>query len=163
MNPAIPAWRPMREADLGFVDRLGNSIYPEHVESFAAFAAKFRASPESCMVAEKGGRGAGYCLALPADAGKPPRLDQVRYVPIAPSFIHLHDIALSEAARGHGLVPLAIDRLADVARAKSFAGLSLIAVMGTETMWPRYGFKPAPCDRAVIASFGGGVYMTRPF
>lgn len=163
MKPAVPVWRAMREADLGFVDRLGNTIYPDHVESFAAFAAKFRACPEACLVAEKGGRGVGYCLALPADEGNPPRLDQVRYAPTKPRFVHIHDIALSEAARGQGLVPLAVAHLAKFARAKSFAGLSLIAVKGTETMWPRYGFNPAPCDRAVIVSFGGGVYMTRPF
>jgi GNAT superfamily N-acetyltransferase len=161
MKPANPRWRAMEEADLGFVDRLGNSIYPNHLESFAAFAAKFRASPDSCLVAEMGGKGVGYCLALPAEEGAPPRLNQVRYAPARAKFMHIHDIALAESARGHGLVPQALEHAAKVARAAGLDGLSLIAVLGTETMWPRYGFAPAACDRAIVASFGGGVYMTR--
>lgn len=161
MKPAIPRWRAMTEADLGFVNRLGNSIYPDHVESFAAFAGKFRACPAACSVAELGGRGVGYCLALPADLGAPPRLNQVRYAPARPSRLHVHDIALERVARGFGLVPEALARAAGVARDMDLEGLSLIAVMGTEKMWPRYGFAPAECDRAILASFGGGIYMTR--
>lgn len=153
----------MEEADLGFVDRLGNSIYPDHLESFAAFAAKFRACPQACRVAELGGRLVGYCLALPADDGAPPRLNQVRYAPAAPVFLHIHDVALAESARGHGLVPQALDHAAGVARGLGLAGLSLIAVRGTERMWPRYGFAPAECERAILASFGGGIYMNRVF
>jgi GNAT superfamily N-acetyltransferase len=163
MKPAIPRWRAMEEADLGFVDRLGNSIYPNHLESFAAFAAKFRACAAACQVAELGGRGAGYCLALPADDGAPPRLNQVRYTPERARFLHIHDIALAESARGHGLVPQALDHAAGVARELGLDGLSLIAVKGTERMWPRYGFAPADCDRAILGSFGGGIYMTRIF
>lgn len=151
----------MAEGDLGFVDRLGNSIYPGHLESFAAFAAKFRASPESCLVAEMGGKGVGYCLALPAQAGAPPRLNQVRYAPGRIDVMHVHDIALAESARGHGLVPQALDRAAKIAGDRGLAALSLIAVLGTERMWPRYGFAPAECDRAILASFGGGIYMRR--
>jgi GNAT superfamily N-acetyltransferase len=161
MKPAIPRWRVMAEADLGFVDRLGNSIYPDHVESFAAFAAKFRAGPDSCLVAEMGGKGVGYCLALPAETGAPPRLNQVRYAPARADAMHIHDIALAESARGHGLVPQALDHAAKVARGAGLETLSLIAVLGTERMWPRYGFAPAECERAILASFGGGVYMTR--
>lgn len=153
----------MEEADLGFVDRLGNSIYPDHLESFAAFAAKFRACVAACLVAELGGKGVGYCLALPADLGAPPRLNQVRYSPTRPRHMHIHDIALAEAARGHGLVPRALDHAAEVAGKLGLEGLSLIAVRGTERMWPRYGFAPAECDRAILASFGGGIYMTRVF
>lgn len=163
MKPAIPRWRAMAEADLGFVDRLGNSIYPDHLESFAAFAAKFRASPESCLVAEMGGKGVGYCLALPAEVGAPPRLNQVRYAPERATVMHVHDIALAESARGHGLVPQALDHAAKAARDRGLDGLSLIAVLGTERMWPRYGFAPADCDRAIVASFGGGIYMTKRF
>jgi N-acetylglutamate synthase-like GNAT family acetyltransferase len=75
--------------------------------------------------------------------------------------MHIHDIALAESARGHGLVPQALDHAAKVARGAGLETLSLIAVLGTERMWPRYGFAPAECERAILASFGGGVYMTR--
>ena len=154
-----PGWRAMGTDDLAFVQRLADALYPDHPESRAAFAAKLAAAPDACRIAERDGRPVGYCIALRATRGCPPRLDQAAYVAVGPHTLHLHDVALDSVARGAGLVA---DLLAYLAAIADDLPLSLVAVNGTHGLWQRHGFIDASVDETVRATYGEeAVYMIR--
>jgi ribosomal protein S18 acetylase RimI-like enzyme len=154
-----PGWRAMVPGDLAFVQRLAEALYPDHPESHAAFEAKLTAAPDACRIAERDGQPAGYCIALRATRGCPPRLDQAAYAAVGPHTLHLHDVALDPVARGAGLVGGLLTHLAAVA---GDLPLSLIAVNGTHGLWRRHGFVDAPVDESVRATYGKeAVYMIR--
>jgi ribosomal protein S18 acetylase RimI-like enzyme len=147
----------MAAADLDFVMALAARLYPDHPESRASFAGKLDAAPDACLVAVREGVAVGYCVALWATCGRPPKLDESAYAPRAPCGLHLHDIALAPEARGRGLVGAALSHLSRVADG---APLSLVAVNGTHALWRRHGFAEAAVDEDVRASYGpGAVYM----
>ncbi len=147
----------MAPGDLDYVLELAARLYPNHPESRSSFEDKLRAAPDACLVAELDGRPVGYCVALWATCGKPPKLDERAYVAKAPLGLHLHDIALNPAARGQGLVSAALLRLARLAGSSK---LSLVAVEGTHALWRRHGFVEEQIDEAVRATYGDqAVYM----
>jgi GNAT superfamily N-acetyltransferase len=153
-------WQNMVASDLGFVDRLGAVLYPNHPESFAAYAAKFRITQDACLTArDTAGNPVGYCIAVWAELGHPPHLDDANFAPRQVDCLHLHDLALAPAARGQGLVAAAIAHLTNVARGLP---LTLIAVNGTHALWPRYGFADAVCAYDLAADYGPDArYMRR--
>ncbi len=147
----------MASADLDFVMLLAARLYPDHPESRASFAGKLNAAPDACLIAEREGGAVGYCVALWATCGRPPKLDEASYEVHAPRGLHLHDIALAPTARGRGLVGAALSHLARVAGG---APLSLIAVNGTAGLWRHHGFVEAAVDEDVRATYGAdAVYM----
>ena len=147
----------MVPADLDFVMALATRLYPDHPESRASFAGKLDAAPDACLIAECDGMPAGYCVAIWATCGRPPKLDETSYAAHAPRGLHLHDIALASAARGRGLVGAALSHLSRVADG---ASLSLVAVNGTHALWRHHGFADAAVDEDVRATYGSeAVYM----
>lgn len=153
----VPHWRAMAPGDLDYVLDLAGRLYPNHPESRSSFETKLRAAPDACFVAELDGRPVGYCVALRATCGRPPKLDEVSYVAQAPLGLHLHDIALEPSVRGRGLVADALVRLARLAGVST---LSLVAVEGAQALWRRHGFAEAAIDEAVRATYGQhAVYM----
>jgi ribosomal protein S18 acetylase RimI-like enzyme len=155
----MACWRAMAPADLDFVMLLAAQLYPDHPESRASFAGKLDGAPDACLIAERDGVPVGYCVALWATCGRPPKLDEASYAAQTPRGLHLHDIALAPAARGRGLVGAALSHLSRVAEG---APLSLVAVNGTHLLWRRHGFAEAAVDEDVRASYGAeAVYMSR--
>lgn len=149
----------MTESDLDFVEALAAELYPEHPESRAAFASKLAAARQACHIARTNDGPVGYCFALWARRGVPPRLDEAAYVATRREVLHLHDIAVSLPARGQGLVARALERLSSVANG---APLSLVAVHGTRPLWERHGFAAAQADADVLRTYGSdAVYMVR--
>jgi GNAT superfamily N-acetyltransferase len=153
----VAIWRAMTAADAAFAAELGLAIYPHLPESEASFAAKFAAAPEACRVAYgDDGTRVGYCVALWAELGRPPKLDDAAYVPRARECLHLHDLALAPLARGQGLVAQAVAHLRGVAGALP---LTLVAVNGSAKLWRRFGFVEIP---GAAASYGAdALYMRR--
>ncbi|MCA3261868.1 MAG: GNAT family N-acetyltransferase [Telmatospirillum sp.] len=153
----MAAWRAMTAEDVAFVAELGLAIYPHLPESVGSFAAKFAATPEACRVAcDRDGSRVGYCVALWAELGRPPKLDDVAYAPCARECLHLHDLAVAPAARGQGLVAQAVAHLRGVAGALP---LTLVAVNGSAPLWRRFGFSEVAGS---AASYGAdALYMRR--
>ena len=148
-------WRAMTAEDAAFAAELGLALYPHLPESEASFAAKFAAAPAACLVAYGAdGTRAGYCVALWAELGRPPKLDDAAYAPRARECLHLHDLALAPAARGQGLAGQAVAHLRRVAGALP---LTLVAVNGSAPLWRRFGFAEVPGS---AASYGtDALYM----
>lgn len=149
-------WRAMTAEDAAFAAELGLAIYPHLPESVSSFAAKFAATPEACRVAcEPDGARVGYCVALWAELGRPPKLDDARYAPRARECLHLHDLALAPSARGQGLVGQAVAHLCAVAGALP---LTLVAVDGSARLWRRLGFFDV---EGTAASYGADAHYMR--
>jgi ornithine decarboxylase len=101
----------------------------------------------------------GYFLALWAEFGRPPRLDQIDFAPTVRDVLHLHDIAIEPDFRGKGLVRKALDRLVTAARD---VPLSLVAVHGTGPIWRSLGFVEQSADPDILRSYGAdAAYMVR--
>lgn len=159
-SQVVPRWRAMVPDDLDYVLDLAGRLYPNHPESRSSFRAKLRAAPDACFLAEMDGVPVGYCVALWATRGQPPKLDEADYAAKAPLGLHLHDIALEASARGQGLVAAALVRLVRLAGP---AELSLVAVEGTHGLWRRHGFVEATVDEETRATYGANaVYMVLP-
>ncbi len=153
----MAVWRAMTADDAAFAAELGLALYPLLPESVSSFAAKFAAAPEACRVAyaEDGAR-VGYCVALWAELGRPPQLDDAAYAPRMRTCLHLHDLALAPSARGQGLVAQAVAHLRRVA---GDLPLTLVAVNGSAPLWRRFGFVEVP---GAAASYGAdALYMRR--
>lgn len=147
----------MVPGDLEYVLDLATRLYPNHPESRQSFENKLRAAPDACLLAELDGKPVGYCVALWATCGRPPKLDESAYAAIAPLGLHLHDIALDPAARGQGLVAAALLRLSRLAGPSK---LSLVAVEGTQALWRRHGFVEEQIDETVRSTYGDqAIYM----
>jgi GNAT superfamily N-acetyltransferase len=153
-------WQKMAATDLVFVERLGCALYPNHPESLAAFETKFRATEDACLIArDRADNPVGYCIAVRAELGHPPHLDDTRGPPRSADCLHLHDLALAPPARGQGLVAAAIAHLESAAHGLP---LTLIAVNGTRALWQRYGFADALCAYDLAADYGMDArYMRR--
>lgn len=154
-------WRAMRAADLPAVAALEVLCHaPLPPEGEALFAERLALFPEGCLCVEDEAGLAGYAVAHPWRCGSPPALGaRLGALPAAADCLHLHDLALAPRARGRGLVGAALARLAEIARARGLATLTLVAVHGTGALWRRHGFLPAG---PAPASYGEGLMMRRP-
>ncbi|MFI6845657.1 GNAT family N-acetyltransferase [Kitasatospora sp. NPDC050467] len=149
-------------------------------EGRAALESRGRASPGSCFALEYRGRFGGYLLALPYPLFRCPDLSLAEASdglessgdlaeasgglpgrPTGrPTNMHAHDLVISEELRGRGLAPLMLGRLAETARARGYATISLVAVRGSEVLWAPLGYRPDP-EVALPESYGDrALYMS---
>lgn len=103
----------------------------------------------------------GYVLALPYPYRRFPALSDES--PAASSDnLHLHDMAIAAEHRGTGLGGRLAGHLLSVARARSYARVSLVSVGGSGAFWTRHGFHPRPEVPAPAGYGPGAIYMSRP-
>ncbi|MFE2724011.1 GNAT family N-acetyltransferase [Kitasatospora sp. NPDC059327] len=131
-------------------------------EGRAALQSRARVSPATCFAVEHRGRVGGYLLALPYPRLRCPDLSRAEVPGARSTNIHLHDLVIAEELRGRGLARLVLAQLTETARARRFATVSLVAVLGSEAFWAPLGYR---ADRSVElpASYGAqAVYMSMP-
>lgn len=137
-----PIWLPLEVADLDAVDRIGRAIHPGLPERPEVFAEKRALFPEGALKAVGAGTMLGYGLAHPWRLGAIPALDAfLGTLPADADCLYVHDVALLEAARGHGLAGSFVAAMRAVARARGLAALACASVYGTTVLWSRYGFE----------------------
>ena len=137
------------------------------LESHRSFLAKLEASPVTCFMAQIAEAPAGYLVAVPAEAGRPPPLHGEDYlVPSAAAALYLHDLAVHPEARGAGVAAALIKAYFRAARRQGFRLACLTAVNGASRFWERYGFRAVADSGADdmasdMTSYGAGaVYMS---
>ena len=135
-------WRLMTEADLAGVVGLSAAVHPGYPESPSVFAACLRLHPTGCHVLDMGERRiGGYLLSHPGRLDAPPALDApLAALPAPCDCYYLHDLALGQAARGHGKAGAAVEIAIAEARRGGFDTLALIAVGEAHGFWRRQGF-----------------------
>lgn len=160
------AWRPMRPEDLPAVLEIAARVHPGFPEREEVFAERLRLSPEGCLLLVPGRLALGYAISHPWRAFQPPPLDSLLgALPASPATWYVHDVALLPGTRGSGMGAEAVCRLAETAKKKGLASLSLVAVGGSAPFWQRQGFGAVEREdlAAKLASYGSDArFMVRP-
>ncbi|MFB7475751.1 GNAT family N-acetyltransferase [Kitasatospora sp. NPDC056184] len=157
--------RPVAEPDWAEIVPLEARAYADSglSEGGEALRSRHRAAPDCCFTVEHKGEFGGYLLALPYPLGHSPDLGRAESPATrASTNLHAHDLVVTERLRGHGLAPRLLAFLADTARARGYATVSLVAVRGSEVLWAPLGYRPHP-EVDLPASYGErAVYMSMP-
>jgi len=157
-------WRAMTKEDLAAAKAVADRVHTDHPEDEAVFADRLQIHPEGCRVIEADGAIAAYIMSHPWRAFSPPQLNSVLgCLPEAPDTYYIHDIALLPQLRGTGAAAAVVEDVAEHAGRLGLPTLSLVAVNGSAGFWRSRGFRQIedPALAATLASYGGGVFMTR--
>ncbi|MEU9460469.1 GNAT family N-acetyltransferase [Streptomyces sp. NPDC048312] len=130
-------------------------------EGRAALESRADASPATCFVLDHGNRIVGYLLALPYPMFEYPDLNRTEDIVFHSRNLHLHDLVIAEEFRGRGLGKSLLRHFTGTAGAKGYEGISLVAVLGSDTFWAANGYR---AHREVTPPTGYGadaVYMSR--
>jgi GNAT superfamily N-acetyltransferase len=149
-------WRPMAAADLPAVAAIADIVHPGFFEAPEVLAEKRALFPDGCLLLEGDAGPMGYIFTHPWPRGSLPALDRlIGALPEGADSYYIHDLALLPAARGTGAAGAAVARSADLALAKGFAQMSLVAVNGSIPFWTRHGFavSDAPALAAKLSAY----------
>jgi GNAT superfamily N-acetyltransferase len=142
----------MTPADIPIVDAIGEIVHPDFPEDRAVMENRLALFPDGCLVAESEGTSLGYAVAHPDVIGRPAVLNTVlEALPADADCLFLHDVALSEAARGYGLGKKLVPVLKKIARAHGFTRLGLVSVNNSLGFWQAQGFAIHRGDDALAA------------
>lgn len=141
------AWRPLRRRDLGDIARIARHVHPDFPERPEVFAQKAELFPAGCFVLEKQGTVCGYALAHPWSLDDVPPLDSFLDAPERPDCLHLHDVAILEAARGASAATIVEGLLTEAARQRGLPMMALVSIYGSDRLWRRLGYRPRKSGR----------------
>ena len=142
MTSAHAIWRPMTPADIPTVDAIGEIVHPDFPEDMAVMENSFALFAAGCFVAENDSGLIGYAISHPSTIGRPAPLNTVLpALDTEADCLFLHDIALTEAARGQGLGRSLTEKLKTVARAHNYKTLGLVSVNNSRAFWAAQGFE----------------------
>ena len=135
-------------------------------ESRQSLHAKLRASPSTCLVASISDETVGYLIALPWESSSPPALNTAECrLPSSPDCLHLHDLAVTPAARKLGAGRMLVQAFLARLEASGLGGASLVAVQDSAPYWERFGFRAVPASASLestLSTYGQEVrYMVR--
>ncbi|MFF8771779.1 GNAT family N-acetyltransferase [Kitasatospora sp. NPDC015120] len=154
--------RPLAEPDWAEIVPLEARAYAGSglSEGGGVLRSRHRAAPDWCFAVEHGGEFGGYLLALPYPLGHCPDLARAESPAARTSTnLHAHDLVVTERLRGRGLAPRLLTFLADTARARGYATVSLVAVRGSEVLWAPLGYRPHPGVELPVSYGERAVYM----
>lgn len=157
----------MAPRDVCAVDAIARIVHPDYPEDIDVLKERLALFPAGCFVAGGGGL-LGYAISHPALLGKPAPLNTlIGALPEDPDCLFLHDIALTEKARGLGLGRSLIERLTDIAMRRGLGRIALVSVNNSRAYWQAQGFGIFDADTALAAkltSYGeDAAYMVFEF
>jgi GNAT superfamily N-acetyltransferase len=142
----------MTPADIPAADAIGEIVHPDFPEDVAVMENRLALFPDGCFVAERNHMALGYAIAHPSVIAKPASLNTVLpHLPADADCLFLHDIALSEPARGLSLGRSFVPRLISVARHHGFTRLGLVSVNNSLGFWQAQGFAILTPDETLAA------------
>lgn len=134
--------RLMQAADLPAVIALQDRCYSADLyEPPELLATRLACARQSCWVAENTrGELLAYLFSYPSLPGKITELATDFTVAEKPELLYLHDMAVSENARGLGVAKMLLNRARLHAVQLGLSGLALVAVQGSVSYWQKQGF-----------------------
>jgi len=110
-------------------------------EDVTALKSKWLSSPDTCFVySSNENKILAYLLSHPWGSDKPPRLNEEVTLNSETTNLYLHDLALSNEARGKGIAKVLVENLIRNAKIQGFTKILLVAVQGSGSFWAKYGF-----------------------
>lgn len=115
---------------------------------------KWLASPDTCFIyTSNEGNILAYLLAHPWASDSPPKLNEETAKNNKTSNLYLHDLALSNEARGKGIAHALVKNIIAHAKQHGFIKVLLVAVQESHLFWAKHGFTIV--ERAAICpSYG---------
>jgi ornithine decarboxylase len=157
-----PRIRAVADADWPHVAALEADTYAGSSlsEGQAALESRGRASPGTCFVLDLDDRIAGYVLSLPYPMYRYPDLTRPEELAFNSPNLHLHDLVVAERLRGRGLGQRLLRHLTDVAAARRYERISLVAIDGMEGFWRTHGYRTHHEVRVPPGYGTNAVYMS---
>ena len=156
---------PLSDVHAADVARIQQECYGvAHIETAQSLAAKWRASPGTCFIAEAGRGVVAYLVAVPVrypalPAWNAPSIE----VPADADALYLHDLAVSRQARGWGAGRTLVEAALQRARADGYPQACLVAVQDSTAFWQGFGFEvvlpPTSQVEAKLATFGASARL----
>ena len=150
-------WRLMTAADIPEVDAIGEVVHPDFPEDIAVMENRQALFPQGCFVAQGEDKLLGYAISHPSVISEPAPLDTIIKLPENADCLFLHDIALSEDARGLGLGRQIVPLLTKAAKCSGFDRLGLVSVNNSLGFWQSQGFTVLTPDdklKAKLKTYG---------
>jgi GNAT superfamily N-acetyltransferase len=155
---SAPNLVPLHSRHLAQALALQAQVYPAFlVEPEAAFASRLHVAAPFHWAAEHDGTLLAYLLAHGCVRESPPPVGAVLDRATSGDTLYLHDLAVSNAARGSGIGRLLVEAAFKSAVAAGLARAELIAIDGAADYWRRLGFEagtPSPALAAKVAHYG---------
>ncbi len=136
-----------------------HQLEPEPLE---VMSNKAELAPACCWVAERQGRVLGYLLCHPWCAHQPPPLSVPMTALAGHEEFYLHDLAVSDQARGLGVGQRLLATALDFASREGYRHAGLVAVQDAPAFWRKQGFVPARTPKSLEEYGEGAVYMRLP-
>jgi GNAT superfamily N-acetyltransferase len=136
-------FRTLTRDDIAGVHRLeAESYLPALHESDEAFLRLIALFPEGAIGCFDDQGLCGYAFGVPLKAGSTLELrTPLEEIPDEADTFYIHDVAVAERCRGHGVGRALVTRLLDLARDRGFTRLELVSVQGSAPFWEKFGFR----------------------
>jgi GNAT superfamily N-acetyltransferase len=135
-------WRSTTENDLDAIEKIANAVHPDLSERLEVFAEKLTLFPEGCFALVQKDAVLGYAYVHPWRLNDIPKLDEfLRYLPLHPECLLVHDVAVLQQARGQGASGTLIELISKLAKKRDISYLALVSVYNSHLHWTRFGFQ----------------------
>jgi predicted N-acetyltransferase YhbS len=159
--------RAMRLCDLAAVIRIQAEAYIEEIlETDQVIHARFAQAPDTSWVVERDGEVCGYLVGYQSTLGDiTPLGSEFSNKPQA-NTLYLHDLAISDSAKGFGLGLVVVNYALREARQRQLEHAALVSVQGSKVFWEKLGFitcaELAQVQQQNLATYTGpAFYMSR--
>lgn len=142
--------QPMHSAHLPAVLQIQILCYPASMqEDPEQIAARLRASPGQCWVAEDAAGVCGYLFGYLSRRGLVTPLNGAFKPDPQPDCLYLHDLAVAPRANGRRVGQQLVSAALQQPRSTTLAWSALVSVQNSSAFWQRLGYRPAaPADPA---------------
>jgi len=111
-------------------------------EELNVLKSKWKASPETCFVFKSINEEIiGYLLSHSWNSNVPPKLFEELPTKTTGDILYLHDLAVSNTARGLGVGKQLSNKLLEIAKLHKFKRVLLVAVQESGSYWFNLGFR----------------------
>ncbi|WP_260926881.1 GNAT family N-acetyltransferase [Novosphingobium sp. 9] len=154
-EPAITI-RPLTLDDLPAALAIQQVAYPAFlVEPAEAFASRLTLPASYCLAAERDDTLIAYLLAHGWQDSAPPLVGAVLTTEGTAEVLFLHDLAVSQAARGSGIGRRLVEQALAMAARDGLPRAQLIAVEGAAPYWRALGFAEGAMSQALADKVRG--------
>lgn len=127
-------------------------------EDVTILKSKWLAPPKTCTVyLNDNGNILAYLLAHPWTSDIPPKLHETISISKG-STLYIHDLALTQEAKGKNIAKKLVENLISHAKAQGFSKVLLVAVQNSNEFWAKFGFVNIT-NTAICSSYGNNAQL----